>query len=326
MVRHNIQKLIRTLQPQNDHQRVLDIRMLSRCAIMRRLVQIHMQREQRRQHIVLKLLNPLLPCLGQHLAVHQIEKRLMRIQARNDKGCFDELAPCGLHAQHALAIYHNAPRLGLQPNLAVHIPHGSDQCPRQIPGPALAHLRLALARQQRGNVMPKLRRPQIDLAQPIEKQQPGLNNRMLKLPLHELEGRQRTDIEQQPALSGLRQNFSPQPGRHRRCLRLGGQDIFYNGHKRIAPSPQGARIPVAESGKTLRRAIKIRPPFQHIAIFEHQGHIQFGFDILRAIPLEIQIIKPRHVRHPSVKKGMRIVQKTRIAGVFNRSQPASGCV
>ena len=175
-------------------------------------------------------------------------------------------------------------------------------------------------------MVPKPLGAQIYFAQPIKKQQPGSNNRMFKFPIHKRKRRKRTDFKQHLSLSGLRQNLLPQLLRQRRRLCLYRQDISYNRIKCIAPSPKSFCISLAKPRKALFRAFKIRVPFQHIAISQHKSHIQFGFNIARAISFQVQIAKPRHLRDATMKKRMRIVQKTRITGVFNSRQPASGFI
>ena len=66
--------------------------------------------------------------------------------------------------------------------------------------PPRRHLRLGRARQQRGDVMAEAPQPQIDLAQAVEEQQPGLHGRDARTPARtNSQRRERAHLEQPPA-------------------------------------------------------------------------------------------------------------------------------
>ena len=56
--------------------------------------------------------------------------------------------------------------------------------------------------EQRGDVMPEPARAQVNLAQAVEEEEPGLDGRMFKFLMHELERGQRAHLQQSPAGSG----------------------------------------------------------------------------------------------------------------------------
>ena len=91
------------------------------------------------------------------------------------------IAVLRLDPHGAVALYYNA--FGRRVNLhaTTFFLDGSQERSRQLRRATDAHLRLALARQKRRNVVAKTLCAKIDLAQTIKKEQSSLDKRVLKL-------------------------------------------------------------------------------------------------------------------------------------------------
>src|SRR5205823_579237 len=111
----------------------------------------------------------------------------------------DELAFRGLDADGAAAFDDDSLRLGHHAEFAAVLLGRRLQSARQSRGSATRQLRLGRTREQGGDVMAKTAHAQIDLAQPVEKQEAGPHRRMLELLLYKLKRRQRAHLEQTPA-------------------------------------------------------------------------------------------------------------------------------
>ena len=89
------------------------------------------------------------------------------------------------------------------------------------------------------------------------------------------------------------------------------------------PAPQRRRIASAELSERNDSALKIGPPFEGAAVFGQQHDVEFGLDVDGAVPLEFEMGVPRHRRDRALEKGMRVVEKSRIARVFDGGQSAA---
>ena len=59
MVANDVEELVDVIETDDGHEGVRQLRMVGGCAVARRLMKIEVQREQRRQQVVLKAGGPL---------------------------------------------------------------------------------------------------------------------------------------------------------------------------------------------------------------------------------------------------------------------------
>ena len=157
--------------------------MLGARRVARRLAQIEMQREQRREQIVLEALDLLADFARHKRLIEQIDEGLRRIERRGDElPRADDFAVGGLDADRAAVLDDDPRRLGHQPDLAAALAHRRFERARQRRRSAARHLRLGGARQQRRDVVAEAAHAQIDLAQAVEEQQAGLARSDARIP------------------------------------------------------------------------------------------------------------------------------------------------
>ena len=111
----------------------------------------------------------------------------------------------------------------------------------------MAHLRLTLAGQKRGNMVAKALFAQIDLAQAVKKEQTSLYDRVLKFAQDECAGRKPTDFEQTAAFGTAREQGLALVRWQRRTLCFGDQDTLDDRRKFLPPTPRGIGIPAAKT-------------------------------------------------------------------------------
>ena len=189
---------------------------------------------------------------------------------------------------------------------------------------AARHLRLGGAREQRRDVMAEAAHAQIDLAQAVEEQQPGLHGRMLELLLHEFQRRQRAHFQQAAAGGAALKQARRSSGGSGGAPALGHQDVVHDRHELVLPAPQRLGVAPAELRERRDRALDVGPPFERAAIARQQRDVEFRLDVARAVPLELEVGVPRHRRDGALEEGVRVVQEARMARVFQRRKPAAG--
>ena len=235
----------------------------------------------------------------------------------------EDLASRGLDPDRATALDQNTPRLAQQPDLAAALAHGGFKCARHRSAAATRHLRLGGARQQRGDVMPEPAHAQVNLAQAVEEQEPGLDGRMFKFLMHELERGQRAHLHQVPAGSG-----SLKPGRaffgwKRRRAALGDQDVAHDRHEVGVPAAQSFRVAFAEGLERRDRALDVGPPFERAAIAGDERDVELRLDVLRAVPFKLEVRVPGHRRDGALEERVGVVQESRVARVFQGGEPTA---
>jgi hypothetical protein len=124
----------------------------------------------------------------------------MRVERGGDEVLgADQFSVARFDADRAAAVDHDARGLRVERNIAAAFAHRGLERARKRRRAAPHHLRLGRARQQRGDVMAEAGQPQVDFAQPVEEEKPGLDRRMLELPFDELERRERAHLQEPPA-------------------------------------------------------------------------------------------------------------------------------
>ena len=201
---NDVEELIEVVEADDGHEGARQLRVIRRGQVAWRLVQVEVEREQRRQQVVAKALGPL-PNLSRHdRGIEKLEVGLMGVQRRCDQLARPyQLAVARLDAERAPVLHDDARRFGHQADVAAGGANGSDQGTGERRAAAAGHLRLRRARNQRGDVVAEAALTQVDLPQPVEEQQAGLHGRVLELPLHELERRKGAHVEQ-PAARAVR--------------------------------------------------------------------------------------------------------------------------
>ena len=194
VVAHDLAKRVHVVEAENHHEGAGELRMRGARAVARRLSEIEVEREQRRQEIVAEVLRALAQLARKELVSEKIEKRLVRIERGGDEMFReDDFAVAGFDAGGAAALDQDAFGLRGKSDLAARLAHGGLERARQPRRAPARHLRLGWAREQRGDVMSEAAQSQIDFAQAVEEEQPGLNHGAFKLPFDEFERRERTD-------------------------------------------------------------------------------------------------------------------------------------
>ena len=256
---HDVAELVHVIEPHDHHERLRQLGVIGARAVARRLAEIEVKREQRRQQIVLEALRPIANVARHRCRIDEIEKGLVRVERGGDEvpGA-DHFALGGFDPDRAAAFNQNAPGLGHQPDLAARRARRRFERARQCRRAAARHLRLGRARQQRGDVMAETGEPQIDLAQPVEEEEPALDGGMLEFLLDELQRRQRAHFEQPPAGAGARQQRAPLLRRQWRRAALGRQDVPHDRHELVVPAPQRVGVAAAEGGERRDRLVRDR--------------------------------------------------------------------
>jgi hypothetical protein len=228
------------------------------CPVARRLAQIEVQGEQRRQQIVLEPLDPLANLVRHERWVEQVDEGLGRIERGGDEARADALAVRRLDAGRPAVLHHDARRLGHQGDRAAALAHRGLERARERRAAAARHLRFRRAREQRRDVVPETAHAQVDLAQAVEEQQSSLHGRMLELLQHEFERRKRADLQQAAARSAAFEQGAPFVGRQRDRPALGQQDVAQDRHELVLPAPQGIGVAPAELRERPYRPIDVR--------------------------------------------------------------------
>src|SRR5262249_57321856 len=111
-------------EAEDRHEGALELRMLGAGGIARRLGEIEIKAEQRRQKIVAEVFRALAHLAREQAFVEQVEKGLVRIERGGDEvlgaDCF---ARARLDTDRAAAFDENARGLGAQVNLAAGLAH-----------------------------------------------------------------------------------------------------------------------------------------------------------------------------------------------------------
>ena len=198
------------IKPHDHHEGAVEFRIFGGGAIARRLAQIEIEGEQRRQQIVLKAARPWRgTSRGRCAGSSRSRKVWCGLSEEATKWRARINSPSrGLDSDRLALFDHDPLRLGHQPDLAAAASHRGFERARQGGRAAARHLRLGRARQQRRDMMPESAQPQVDLAQAVEEQQPGLDRRVLEFPCDEF---QRRAVRWPQAGAG-----------RRRCARAGG--------------------------------------------------------------------------------------------------------
>ena len=120
----DVAELVEMIEAHDHHQGLRELRMFGARRIVRRLAQIEVEREQRREQIVLEAVDAVADFGGDERVIEQIEKGLMRIERGDDEmPRADEFAVGGLDADRAAAFHDDALRLGHQAELAAAFAH-----------------------------------------------------------------------------------------------------------------------------------------------------------------------------------------------------------
>ena len=85
VVAHDVAELVDVVEPHDHHEGLRQLGVLGARAVARRLAQIEIEREQRRQQIVLEALRAVADVARQQRVVEQVEKGLVRIERRRDE-------------------------------------------------------------------------------------------------------------------------------------------------------------------------------------------------------------------------------------------------
>ena len=202
--------------------------------------------------------------------------------------------------------------------------HRRLQRARERRGAAARHLRLGGAREQRRDVMAEAAHAQIDFAQPVEEQEAGLHGRMLELLLHEFKRRQRAHLQQAPAGGAAFQQAAPLVGRQRR--RLGfpapGCRCTIGTNSCCQRRSVSASLRLNCSNDCTVRSMSVHQPSTPPSLGQ-QRDIQLGLDVVRAMALKLEVRVPRHRRDRALEECVRVVQKARMARVFERRKAAA---
>ena len=312
------------LEPHDDHERGLQRGVVVGGAVARRLGQVEVEREQRRDEVVGETLDLAAPVAGQVRRLQEVEKRLVRVERRGDEAARHEnIARLGLDADRAALLDQDAARRRRHQDVAAGLAHGAFQRHRQHVRAAHGHLRLRRAGEQGGDVVAEAAHPEIDLAQAVEEQQPRLDRRVGELALHEFKRRQRARCEQ-PAPGGAPFEERAALGRRqRRRRRLGDQDVAHYRAERVVPALQRGGVPLRQRGERIVGALEIGPPLQRASVVQQQGHVQLGFDVARAVAGDIEVSVPRHLGQRALEEAVGVVAKARVARVVYGLQPAA---
>ena len=166
--------------------------------------------------------------------------------------------------------------------------------------------------------------PQVDLAQPVEEEEPRLDGRMLELPLDEFERGERAHRQEPPAGGRAGQQRAPFLRRQRRRARFRREDVRDDGHELVVPAAQACGIAPAEGGKRVDGFADVGPPFERAAVAGDERDVELGLDQLRAAAREVEIGVPRHGGDGAQEEGMGIVAEAGAPRVFDRAQAAAG--
>ena len=175
-----------------------------------------------------------------------------------------------------------------------------------------------------GDVVPETALPQIHLAQSVEEQQAGHHRRILELPLHEFERRQRADLEQAAARRLLLEKSPPLGWRQRWRAIFGQEDAGHDGDELVVPAAQRLGIAPAELRDGIDRTSDIRPPLERAAVAGEERDVELRLDVVCPVALEIKISVPRHGGDGPLEKRVRVVQEAGMTRVLECGEPAAG--
>ena len=163
----------------------------------------------------------------------------------------------------------------------------------------------------------------VDLAQPVEEQQAGLDGGMLELAADELQRRERRDLEQLAALGGLFQCPAAFGTRKRWRGRLGDQNGLDDGNEIVVPAPQRRRVGRAQAFERFGGARHVGPPFERTPVRKQQRDVELGLDVFGAEAFELEFAVPRHAVERAVKHRVGVVKEPGLARVLHGHQPAA---
>ena len=169
--------------------------------------------------------------------------------------------------------------------------HRGLQRPRQRCRAAAGHLRLGGARHERRNVMAEAAHAEVDLAQPVEEQEPGLDGRMLEFLLHELERRERAHGQQPASRRASLQELSPLVRRKRRRPALPRQDVAHDRHELVVPALQRVGIARAELAERRDGPRNVGPPFQRAAVAGQERDVELRLDVGRSVTRQREVLR-----------------------------------
>ena len=152
---HDVAELVDMVEPHDHHERLRQFGVIGAGAVARRLAEIEMKGEQRRQQIVLKALRPVRESRAAPAASSSRSRKVwcgLSEDATKMPGA-DHFTFGGFDPDRAAALDENALGLGHQPDVAARCAHRRFERARERRRAAARHLRLGRARQQRGDVM-----------------------------------------------------------------------------------------------------------------------------------------------------------------------------
>ena len=236
----------------------------------------------------------------------------------------NHLAFARLDADRTATLHDDTRRLGQQTDVPAARAHGGLQRARESRAAAARHLRLRRTGDQRGDMVAEAAHAHVDLAQSVEEQQAGHHRRVLELPLHELERRQRAHLEQPAARRRAFEQLPALVRRERWRAILRNQDVRDDGHELVVPAAQRLGVAAAELGDRRDGACDVRPPFERAAVAGEQRDVELRLDVACAVAFEIEIHVPRHRGDRPLEERVRVVQKAGLARVFERGETAAG--
>ena len=173
-------------------------------------------------------------------------------------------------------------------------------------------------------MVPEAADAQIDLAQPVEEQQTGLDDRAFELPPDELQRAERADFEQPAAFRTPFQQGTPLVRRDRRRRRLRDQDALDDRAELVEPALQGPGVALADLREGGDRPADIGPPLQRAAVAGQHGDVQLRFDHPGAVALQVEIPVPGHGVDGAQEEGVGIVDQPRMKRILCCSEAAAG--
>ena len=197
---NDVEELVDVIEADDRHERAGQLGVIRGRRIARRFMKGEVEREQRRQQVVLKSLGPASNHTRHQRLIEQLEEGLVRVERRRHQlPRPNHLAVAGLDPDRPTVLDNDARRFGQKADVAATLAYGRFQRAGERRAAAARHLRLRRARDQRGDVMAEAALAKVHLAQAVEEQQAGHHRGILELPLHELERRHRAHLEQPPA-------------------------------------------------------------------------------------------------------------------------------
>ena len=132
MARYHLEVTVHVVQPQNHHERLCQMGTVFGGAVARRLIQIEIQGKQRCDEIVPERPRAVPPFSRQRILVQEVQKRLVRVQARGDEVTGAQpLAGRGFHPCDPLAIQKKPPGFRLKAQFAAALGDRGRKRPRK---------------------------------------------------------------------------------------------------------------------------------------------------------------------------------------------------